>query len=489
MKKLTWLDIQKKRRLLPLALGFSLVLGACHVPLATTGSLRFQLAVPQSAAATHFALQAIPAGTDAFEIQISGQGLASPLVRRFDIAQGSSQTQTISGLPLGPKTVRVQALAQEQVLAGATQSVEIKAGELGRVELELKALIQQVQVILDTPLPLDFELDLTIRGEGLNENFQKKFNLKAGQTQLEIGALPPGEKEARIIFRTQAEGKDVFSETLIETFEVSEQGEGILRLGVENILASYSSQLEVLLDRLPVLQVLAILGQLNPEQLRRFLERLPKALRERLLVIPQIRARLGDLATGFVDNSSGQIRVDTQPIATASPSPLLTSSPDPTPSPEPSLKPITVVTKTLTADVRLAFQKPENPNLLMASEPIERDNSLPLSAGQTQVVAGGKIWGLLIRTDDLLPVIAYTLHLNTAGIEGEGLLLGREPRELNQFFVYQGVRYRGGIIPFRLTDQPIELEPGQSYRLTLNLTHPETNQQEIRVYRIKAADN
>lgn len=461
--------VQYKRRMLPFCLGFTFLLGACHSP---TGSLRFHLSVPQSPGATQFSVRAIPAETTAFEIQISGQGLDAPLVRRFEMGTAETQTQTISQLPTGPKNVKVQALMQDQVLAEASQSVEIKVGELNRVDLDLVALIQQVRVKLDTPLPLDFELDLQVRGEGLSENFQKKLSLKAGQTELDLGVLPPGNKEARITFRTQADGREIFSETLTESFDVAANGQGTLDLQIENVLASYSAQLEVLLDRLPLLQVLAILGQLNTDQLRRFLERLPQALRARLLTIPQIRARL-EQAGG----ANPSVTLQPQPAATPAVSESIVT---------PSASPTGVLTKILAADVRLVFQKPEDPALLMASEPIASENSLPLIETETQEVPGGKVWGLVIRSADFLPAIPYELHLKTADMQGEGLPLGRDPQSLNQFFVYQNLRYRGGMIPFRLTDQPIDLEAGQVYLLRLSLTHPEINQPETRVYRIRA---
>jgi len=137
--------------------------------------------------------------------------------------------------------------------------------------------------------------------------------------------------------------------------------------------------------------------------------------------------------------------------------------------------------------VRLALRAPDNPANIMGTEPMDQANMLSLSPTEVEIVSPSQVWGLLIRTNDLLPVIPYTVHLKKAGMAGDGILVGREPRELNQFYNYQQVRYRGGILPFRITDTPIDLEIGSAYRLTVSLTHPETNQVETVVYRLQAS--
>lgn len=288
--KLTFPAIRDTQRALSVCLGFSLLLGACQV--SPTGSLRFHLSVPQDSGASQFAVRAIPDGTTAFKIHISGEGLSSALIQRFEMVPGKVQVHTIANLPPGTKKVLVQALLQEQVLAEASQTIEIKTGELKRVEFELAALIQAVKLKLDTPLPLDLDLDLEVSGEGLSESFQKKLTLKADETELDLGVLPAGKKEAKVRFRTRIEGKEIASEVLTESFQVSENGAGTLNLPISGVLESYTSQLELLLSRLSPLQILAILSQLTPEQLRQLLERLPKALKERLLANPLVRARL-----------------------------------------------------------------------------------------------------------------------------------------------------------------------------------------------------
>lgn len=442
------------RKLSTWGLSLSLGLSACTVAPPTTGQLRFSFQTPVHSQ-TQFHLQAIPAQTTRFQLEVSGSNLPEPIRASLNVDKNqSTQTHTLKELPAGPKTVKVQALENDKVLAEASQQVEIKAGEVNRVELELKAIVKQVLLELSEPLPLDAQLELTLSGEGLNAPKSQQLNLKANSKQLELGSLPPGNKQARLIFKAvNNSGQTITSEPISETFNVDSQGGGTLKISLDKLLAAYLSQIDALLSLSP-LQILSLIQQLGPERLNELFAQLPADVQARLLQNPQVAA-----------------------FITVRPS----SSPSPTAEPQASAP---SETNNLIADVRLALTTPEAPLLLMLTPPVNIPQRIRvLQAGQTHAIFPAQAWGLLVRSNySGSGKVNYRLQLKRQD--------GNTQLELREGTLSQRLRvnerdFVGDVLRLRNTDAPVNLPVGNTYVLTLTLKNTESEETQSAEYLIR----
>ncbi len=116
-----------------------LFLSACtsEVSKQSIGKIRLAMQWPQASA---FSIQTIPENTSHITIRIRGVGLNQPLERSLERQTGATQRLEFV-LPTGSKEVRVQALSNdEQVLAEAIDSVEIRSNQTSKIELDMKSL-------------------------------------------------------------------------------------------------------------------------------------------------------------------------------------------------------------------------------------------------------------------------------------------------------------------------------------------------------------
>lgn len=221
-----------------------LSLSACQT--APQGSLQFQVMLP--AQATHFQIQAIPENTNRLRIEISGTGLTSPSITTLTASANETRYQQSIALPVGEKTIRVQALENDTVLATGRGTVTIAANQQTRLNLTLTPLETEpqdaLQITLAGIVPAAVPLSLHISGEGLTQPLERTLTLPAGisPTALLAEALPPGEKRLEIRVDL-ANGLGEKLPTIVENFTVNETGGAALELSLETLVMRYRHEL------------------------------------------------------------------------------------------------------------------------------------------------------------------------------------------------------------------------------------------------------
>lgn len=259
-------------------------LGAlCAVQLAgcqnygATGALSLRFDMPAKAVGPlAFSLKAIPAGTNRFEVEISGKGLDKAVKETIEAKDGGSK-KTISGLPVGEKQVSVRAMLNQDVLASASTSVNIEVGKVAQAELELKALQAAVMAQVESVLPVDLQLKCKFTGEGLSTPLEKTIAIKANEDSADLGLMPLGAKDATIEM-TAITGSDQFSSPATTlAFKVSSDG-GKMSISANQLIAAFSDNLENILTHAAIDKLLGWVGvlQQDPERFRKFYNLLPE---------------------------------------------------------------------------------------------------------------------------------------------------------------------------------------------------------------------
>lgn len=261
-----------------------------HGPLEPTGAVSLRFDMPARAVGPlAFSIKAIPAGTNRFDVEISGKGLDKAITQTIDAKDGHSQSKTINGLPVGAKQVTVRAMLNQDVLASASTSVTIEAGKVAQAELDLTALQAEVTAQLESVLPLDLQIKCKFTGEGITTPVEKTITIPANQTTVALGVLPLGSKEAHLEMMAGASGQQVSAPALEQAFDVNPDG-GTLSISASKVLSSFSDHLESLLNQANPLVILAWLQQLrsNPARLAELYRLLPPATKARLRANPLV---------------------------------------------------------------------------------------------------------------------------------------------------------------------------------------------------------
>jgi len=459
-------EVMKQRRWMgscALLLALSIGVAACQVgePL-TTGGLRFQFQTASKAVS--FQIQAIPAATERFEIEVAGEGLSEPILQTVSLGAGlSSQTHTISALPVGSKTVYVKALGAAGLLAEARVIVMIEAGQMARAELDLVPVsAAQVRLRLLDTVPLDLSLDLTFQGAGLNEALRHQVTLPQGKQEAPLPDLPAGEKQVSMIFRAELNGRSFASPAQTETLQISAEGQGLLEISAENLLNAFGNELDQLLDGITPAQLLALIAQLGEARLRSIFSQLPPAVRLRILQ----NAKL-----------SGFTQFLPAPQASAAPS----AAPTARPAPEDSASPVSA--SELFADVRLALVELANPQAVLLAAPQDEPGRLRiLKPGESHFLFRTAAWALLIRTHYTgQSFISYGTELKRLS---NGEVIWRSNGELRSTLELNGESFISDAVYFRPNRSVLSLEPGQ-YELTLRAQNPSTQIPETLIYRLE----
>lgn len=396
-------------------------------PVGESGALHFRFQTPAlQAAPLAFSIQTVPSGTNRFSVEISGQGLSQPLTSSFDIGSGQTQSRTISGLPVGPKTVRVSALHNQDVLASGSAAVTIEAGKTAQAELELQAQSAEVTAKLETPLPLDLSLKLQITGNGITSPIERRVQFDRSQTSVSVGTLPLGAKQIQIEMIATAGDQTETASAPDASLNVT-SGDNTLNISAESVIRAFADDLEALLSKADALSVLAWITELrkDPARLKRLFFMLSPETRERLRQNPAVSGLL----------------------------------------PPESENPGAPATLASVTDVRLVLSQPLRPLLLLTSP--RRD-----AAGETRVLEpGGTVipdqnaWGLMVRTTfGGSAVVNYRYELrhsanNSVLASGSGTLAQRVSTDTRSA--------SGDLIPFRGSEL---LVLSGEYMLSLNLS-------------------
>ncbi len=254
------------------------------------GSVRFRFEMPKAG----FALQAIPAGTNSFEIEISGEGMSTPRKETFNQADDGN-TKTISELPIGSKQIVVKALKGTELLANGTSSVTIAAGKTASAEVTLAEVlrVRPVSIKLEEPLPMDLVFKTRITGQGLNNPFEKEVTIAADETEARLGDFPLGAKEVQFTITAVAGSKRVSVTPEPRNITVSESGAS-LDISAGSVISSFGNDLESLLSSADSLKVLTWIQTLRarPARLRELFFMLPPAARQRLRQNPLVSSFL-----------------------------------------------------------------------------------------------------------------------------------------------------------------------------------------------------
>lgn len=283
-----------KRLMGKFSAGLALVLMTGCQDLALTssgskGSVRFRFEMPKAG----FALQAIPAGTNRFEIEISGEGLTAP--RKEMVTQADSNTKIITELPVGSKQVVVKALKDTELLANGTSSVTIAAGQTASAEVTLAEVlrVRPVSIKLEEPLPMDLVFKTRITGQGLSTTFEKEVTIAAEKTEASLGDLPLGAKEIQFTLTAVAGSKQVSVTPEPRNITVSESG-ATLDISAGSVISGFGNDLESLLSSADSLKVLTWIQTLRarPARLRELFFMLPPAARQRLRQNPLVSSFL-----------------------------------------------------------------------------------------------------------------------------------------------------------------------------------------------------
>lgn len=284
----------------------SLLLGACQPPTLQSGQLRFRFRVPQSSSysAGLFKIAFIPPETERFEIEITGRGLRTARREVIDIeAPGTSETRTISELPIGQKSVSVKALQGERVLAEGQTEVLILPRRSVEAELELRPTgtttpespsdtLNDIVFRLGRALPIPLRVGLSISGEGLDSPQQEVFELAAGRTEQSLKDLPAGSKTAQISISANVQGEQIQADPQRLTFEVNANGGAQIELELEDFLTGFGDQLGTLLQRLSPAQLVSLVSGIDSARLTRIFPRLPADVQRLIRNNPILRALL-----------------------------------------------------------------------------------------------------------------------------------------------------------------------------------------------------
>lgn len=441
----------------------SLHLSACQSFPASpnTGAIRFQFALPASAASSlDFRLQAVPAGTSGFEIEVSGAGLSAPLKQTLALQAGQSQSKTISALPVGPKQVTVKAMLDQEVLASATTQVTIIAGEVARADLELQALKAAVTAELETVLPLDLQLKMKLSGDGLTPPQEKTITIPANQTSVALGALPLGSKQAQIEMSVQGNGQSASAPAIDSSFSVTATG-GKVSIPANQVLSAFSDKLEGLLGQANPLVLLAWIQKLqsNPARLRELFFLLPPAVRQRLRDNPLVSGSLP------AESDAGSVA----------------SSPAPAASDEPAPAAETSQTFGLLADSRLALSAPADPDALMTQPAANSPGEVRVLKPDDVILLGARsLWGLLMRTSySGFDTVPYQVRVRRAN--GDQAQLLALQGTMSRRYKLNGENFVGEVLTF---GNQLSLTAGV-YDVAIDLRDPDSGKLEMTRYRIR----
>lgn len=234
----------------------TLSFSACHP--GSSGSLQFQVQLPAQQSAL-FQLQAIPKNTNRLSLEISGQGLNTPYTETFTADSGENRFTRNIVLPVGEKTIQVQAFQDEKLLAKGEATTTIQAGKKEQLTLTLSpvdtAPENALEITLAGIVPTDIPMTLRISGTGLAQALERKLTLPAGvnPTALLEEAFPPGEKRLEIRIQTP-DGLGEQLPVIVENFTVSEEGGAELELSLEALIARYRAELSQIPELLDLLR-------------------------------------------------------------------------------------------------------------------------------------------------------------------------------------------------------------------------------------------
>jgi cell division septum initiation protein DivIVA len=140
-----------------------------------------------------FSIKAIPNNTESFQINISGEGLGTPIEKK--ITKDNSEKVLIQEIPSGNKTVIVKALDNSgKLLAQAEEKIEIKAGEVNKLTMELKELLKNFKIKIrnfssNTPYVLaEFKANNKTIQEELKSNEIELKEIEPGQLKVKISS-------------------------------------------------------------------------------------------------------------------------------------------------------------------------------------------------------------------------------------------------------------------------------------------------------------
>ncbi|MFN8575404.1 MAG: hypothetical protein U0354_00970 [Candidatus Sericytochromatia bacterium] len=171
---------------------FSLLLVSCSMPNTNnSGTIKIGFKFPEKSG---FSIKAIPSNTEAFQIKITGNGLTNPIEKKITKNDNSDKV-LVQEIPVGIKKVNVKALDNSgKTLAQAEKEVDIKAGELNRVTMELEELLKNFKVKItnfssSTPYVLaEFKTkNKTIQEELKSDEIELK-DIEAGELKVKITA-------------------------------------------------------------------------------------------------------------------------------------------------------------------------------------------------------------------------------------------------------------------------------------------------------------
>lgn len=234
----------------------TLGLSACHPD--NSGSLQFQVQLPAQQSAL-FQLQAIPQNTNRLHLEISGQGLTNPYTETFTAKSGENRFTRNIILPVGEKTIQVQAFQDETLLAKGEATTTIQTGKKEQLTLTLSpvdtAPENALKITLAGIIPTDIPMTLRISGTGLAQALERKLTLPAGVNPTAVleEALPPGEKRLEIRIQT-ADGLGEKLPTIIENFTVSDERGAALQLSLEALIQRYRAELSQIPELLDLLR-------------------------------------------------------------------------------------------------------------------------------------------------------------------------------------------------------------------------------------------
>lgn len=249
-----------QQRLTTAFFGLSLVgalsLSACQ--LSPTGSLQFQVQLPAQQQ-TAFQLQAIPQNTNRLRIEISGQGLNTPYTETLTADSGDNRFTRNIVLPVGEKTIEVQAFEDDTLLAKGAATATIQTGQKEQLTLTLTpvdtAPANALEITLTGIIPADIPMTLRISGAGLAQALERSVTMPAGinSTAVLEEALPPGEKRLEMRIQTP-DGLGERLPTIVENVTVNAEGGAAVNLSLEALVERYRAELSQIPEALDLLR-------------------------------------------------------------------------------------------------------------------------------------------------------------------------------------------------------------------------------------------
>lgn len=483
------------------ALASTLALGACTSPTHNqTGRMSFRFASPQYNQ-SQFRIQAIPADTERFEITITGLGLTEARTASVEAnGEASSQTHTISELPIGSKTVRVQAYNGETVLAEDTTTVRIVAGATVNAELELKPVSPepspsaeigdgQVRFTLEKALPVAIRVGLQISGEGLNSPKEHAFEMAAGSTAEALESLPPGPKTVKVTLSANAQGQQITGNTDTLEFTVDEKGGGQINYAIDNFLASFRGQLSGLIANLTPLELFGLINSIGAERLNEVFSQLPPAVQNSIRNNPA----LAELLDPDVLNPP-------EPEASASPDASAPPAAEASAEPTPEASAETPVEAGILARVRLLSLAPASDLQELASNISDTDsdtdpediNLVPVAKtllpSFMRTIRRAYGWGLLlvsgfeVSDTETPPSLNYKIQITHLSIPPKNVF--DSSGSINNFARVNNKAVVAGFVPFK-NGELVELPQGL-YSVFVRLEDPVSgeNRQETYTFRV-----